>query len=90
MKPIVVTPKVLHAAGNKPKLIEEYVGRLATGAEAASVARMVSPGGWAEPAQTPEFDEFSVVLRGSSTRPSTTKRWLRALDRPFSFPGEFA
>lgn len=52
------------AAGNKPKLIDEYVGRVNTGTAAASVAHMRSPAGWVEPGQTPEFDEFTVVLRG--------------------------
>jgi ethanolamine utilization protein EutQ len=52
------------AAGNKPKLIDEYVGRVNTGTAAASVAHMRSPAGWVEPGQTPEFDECTVVLRG--------------------------
>src|SRR5262249_48073539 len=55
----------VEAAGNKPKLIDEYVGRLNSRTEAVSVAHMRSPGGWQEPGQTPEFDEFTVVLRGS-------------------------
>jgi mannose-6-phosphate isomerase-like protein (cupin superfamily) len=46
------------------KLIDEYVGRVNTGNAAVSVARMVAPAGWAEPAQTPDFDEITVVLRG--------------------------
>ena len=58
-------PKIIEAAGNKPKRIEEYVGRVNSGTEAVSVARMVSPGGWVEPGQTPEFDEYTVVLRGT-------------------------
>ncbi len=52
------------AAGNKPKLIDEYVGRVNSGTAAVSIARMRSPGGWVEPAQTPEFDEYTLVLRG--------------------------
>jgi mannose-6-phosphate isomerase-like protein (cupin superfamily) len=52
------------AAGNKPKRIEEYVGRVSSGHENVSIARMVSPGGWVEPAQQPEFEEITVVLRG--------------------------
>ena len=52
------------AAGNKPKVIDEYVGRVNTGDERVSVAHMRSPTGWVEPAQTPEFDEYTVVLRG--------------------------
>ena len=54
----------MEAAGNKPKLIDEYVGRLASGHSQVSVAHMRSPGGWVEPAQTPAFDEFTVVLSG--------------------------
>lgn len=57
-------PQVITAAGNKPKQIEEYVGRVRSGREDVSVARMVSPAGWEEPAQQPEFDEVTVVLRG--------------------------
>jgi ethanolamine utilization protein EutQ len=53
------------SAGNKPKLIDEYIGRVNSRTEAASVAHMRSPGGWLEPGQTPEFDEFTVVLKGA-------------------------
>ncbi|MBZ5680398.1 MAG: cupin [Acidobacteriia bacterium] len=52
------------AAGNKPKLIDEYVGRVNTKTAAASVAHMRSPAGWIEPGQTPEFDEYTIVLKG--------------------------
>jgi mannose-6-phosphate isomerase-like protein (cupin superfamily) len=63
--PVHVTqPKRIEAAGNKPKLIDEYVGRVNTGTEGVSIAHMRSPGGWAEPGQTPEFDEYTVVLKG--------------------------
>jgi mannose-6-phosphate isomerase-like protein (cupin superfamily) len=55
---------IIQAAGNKPKVIEEYVGRVNSNTTAVSVARMISPSGWAEPGQTPEFDEYTVVLRG--------------------------
>ena len=55
----------VQAAGNKPKLIDEYIGRVNSGTAAVSVAHMRSPGGWQEPGQTPEFDEFTVVLRGT-------------------------
>ncbi|HJT16894.1 MAG TPA: cupin [Thermoanaerobaculia bacterium] len=57
-------PKVVQAAGNKPKRIEEFIGRVASGTAAVSVARMKSPEGWVEPGQTPEFDEYTVVLAG--------------------------
>lgn len=52
------------AAGNKPKLIDEYIGRVNSGTGEASVAHMRSPGGWIEPGQTPDFDEYTLVLRG--------------------------
>ena len=64
MARLVEAPAVVEAAGNRPKRIEEYVGRVRTGTAAASVARMQSPEGWVEPGQTPEFDEYTVVLRG--------------------------
>jgi mannose-6-phosphate isomerase-like protein (cupin superfamily) len=57
-------PRVIAAAGNKPKIIEEFIGRVASGSECVSVAHMRSPSGWTEPGQTPEFDEYTVVLQG--------------------------
>src|SRR3954467_13890626 len=54
----------IQAAGNKPKLIDEYIGRVNTQTTAASVAHMRSPDGWVEPGQTPDFQEFTVVLKG--------------------------
>jgi tRNA-Thr(GGU) m(6)t(6)A37 methyltransferase TsaA len=60
----IMNPAVIEAAGNKPKRIEEYVGRVRTQTATVSVARMTSPAGWEEPAQTPEFDEVTLVLRG--------------------------
>jgi mannose-6-phosphate isomerase-like protein (cupin superfamily) len=61
---LIEAPAVVEAAGNKPKVIEEYVGRVRSGTAALSIARMRSPPGWEEPGQTPEFDEYTVVLRG--------------------------
>ncbi len=57
-------PTRVQAAGNKPKLIDEYIGRVNSGTSEASVAHMRSPGGWQEPGQAPEFDEFTVVVKG--------------------------
>jgi mannose-6-phosphate isomerase-like protein (cupin superfamily) len=57
-------PSIVQAAGNKPKIIEEFIGRVNSQTADVSVARMRSPGGWVEPGQTPEFDEYTVVLRG--------------------------
>lgn len=62
---LIETATIVAAAGNPPKQIAEFVGRLNTGSGALSIARMVSPGGWQEPGQTPEFDEYTLVLRGS-------------------------
>jgi mannose-6-phosphate isomerase-like protein (cupin superfamily) len=64
MPTLISAPTRIEAAGNKPKLIDEYVGRVNSATSAASVAHMRSPGGWQEPGQTPEFDEFTIVLRG--------------------------
>ncbi|MCU1231378.1 MAG: mannose-6-phosphate isomerase [Acidobacteria bacterium] len=64
MATLIETPTVIAAAGNKPKIIEEFVGRVNSRTDALSVARMKSPGGWVEPGQTPEFDEYTLVLRG--------------------------
>lgn len=61
----VPRPTLIEAAGNKPKRIEEYIGRVTTQTAAVSVARMTSPSGWVEPGQTPAFDEYTVVLRGT-------------------------
>lgn len=64
MPRLIASPAVVEAAGNVPKRIEEYVGRVNSGHSALSVARMVSPGGWREPGQRPDFEEVTVVLRG--------------------------
>ena len=64
MPTFIQAPTRIEAAGDKPKLIDEYVGRVNSNTSAASVAHMRSPAGWVEPGQTPEFDEFTVVLRG--------------------------
>lgn len=58
-------PTVIEAAGQPPKCIEEFIGRVNSDTSAVSIARMKSPSGWSEPGQTPEFDEYTVVLRGS-------------------------
>ena len=65
MSPVLIPkPMRVAAAGTKPKLIDEYVGRVNTGTEALSVAHMRSPGGWIEPGQTPDFDEYTLVFNG--------------------------
>ena len=65
MPKLIEAPAVIEAAGNQPKRIEEYAGRVRTGHDGVSVARMVAPSGWVEPGQRPEFEEITVVLRGS-------------------------
>ncbi len=65
MAQLIEKPAIVEAAGALPKRIEEFVGAVNTATTAASVARMSSPAGWREPGQTPEFDEFTLVLRGS-------------------------
>src|SRR5689334_15592341 len=64
MPELIGSPSRVEAAGTKPKLIDEYVGRVNTGEERVSVAHMRSPSGWVEPGQRPEFDEYTVVLEG--------------------------
>ena len=65
MPELIESPSTIEAAGTKPKLIEEFVGRVNTGEERLSVARMRSPAGWIEPGQRPEFDEWTLVLDGT-------------------------
>jgi quercetin dioxygenase-like cupin family protein len=64
MPTLLAQPTRVEAAGNKPKLIDEYVGRVNSGNTGLSIAHMRSPGGWVEPGQTPEFDEYTIVLAG--------------------------
>jgi len=64
MPHLINSPAVIQAAGNKPKRIEEFAGAVNTGHTRVSVARMMSPAGWREPGQRPEFEEITVVLRG--------------------------
>jgi quercetin dioxygenase-like cupin family protein len=61
---LLADPTVVESAGNLPKRIEEFVGRASTGEAGISIARMTSPPGWEEPAQAPEFDEYTIVLAG--------------------------
>jgi quercetin dioxygenase-like cupin family protein len=64
MADLIESPARVQAAGNLPKVIEEFVGRVNSGTAAVSIAKMTSPPGWEEPGQTPEFDEYTVVLQG--------------------------
>ncbi len=60
----IISPSIITAAGNKPKKIEEFIGRVNSKTDAVSIARMTSPSGWVEPGQRPEFDEYTVVIKG--------------------------
>jgi quercetin dioxygenase-like cupin family protein len=64
MAHVIATPTVIPAAGQPPKIIEEFFGRVNSQTVAVSIAKMTSPSGWREPGQTPEFDEYTIVLRG--------------------------
>jgi ethanolamine utilization protein EutQ (cupin superfamily) len=64
MATLINNPSIVTAAGNKPKIIKEYIGRVNSKTETASIALMKSPSGWVEPGQTPEFDEYTLVLKG--------------------------
>ena len=64
MATLITKPTRIAAAGNRPKIIDEFIGRVNSGTSGVSIARMQSPAGWIEPAQTPAFDEYTVVLKG--------------------------
>jgi len=64
MPKLIKSPSVVEAVGNKPKIIEEFIGRVNSSTEKISIAKMTSPAGWEEPGQTPEFDEYTLVLNG--------------------------
>ena len=64
MPTLIAQPTQIKAAGNKPKIIKEFIGRVNSKTTAVSIAKMESPSGWIEPGQTPEFDEYTVVLKG--------------------------
>lgn len=65
MPTLIEKPTRIEAAGTKPKIIEEFIGSVNSTTEALSVAHMRSPAGWVEPGQTPEFDEYTIVLKGA-------------------------
>jgi len=89
MPRLIEAPTRIEAAGNKPKLIDEYVGRVNSGSSHTSVAHMRSPSGWVEPAQTPEFEEITVVLKGLLRVESDTGAFdVRAGQAVVTLPGE--
>lgn len=65
MPVVIKSPTIIESAGNKPKIIEEYFGKVNSKTAEVSIAKMTSPQGWVEPGQQPEFDEYTVVLRGT-------------------------
>jgi len=65
MPTVINAPTIIGSAGNKPKIIEEYFGRINSKTDEVSIAKMKSPQGWIEPGQRPEFDEYTVVLKGT-------------------------
>jgi mannose-6-phosphate isomerase-like protein (cupin superfamily) len=90
MPTFIAAPTRVEAAGNKPKLIDEYIGRVNSETAVASVAHMRSPGGWVEPGQTPEFEEFTIVLRGMlRVEHRTGAIDVRAGQAVISRPGEW-
>lgn len=72
---IIEAPTQVKAAGNKPKIIKEFFGRVNSKTSALSVAHMQSPSGWVEPGQTPEFDEYTVVLKGTLQVQTKDGKW---------------
>jgi mannose-6-phosphate isomerase-like protein (cupin superfamily) len=65
MPKLISSPTIIEAAGNKPKIIREFIGRVNSDNQKLSIAQMTSPEGWEEPGQTPEFDEYTLVLKGT-------------------------
>jgi len=90
MPTLVAQPTRISAAGNKSKLIDEYIGRVNTRTESASVAHMRSPQGWQEPGQTPEFEEFTLVLKGKlRVRHKDGEMEIAAGQAVITHPGEW-
>jgi len=90
MPELIESPSVIQAAGNKPKRIEEYAGRVNSGHRRVSVARMVSPEGWVEPGQRPEFEELTLVLQGALRVESAGGAFMvRAGQAVVARPGEW-
>ncbi|HVN48577.1 MAG TPA: cupin [Bacteroidota bacterium] len=75
METLIEHPQIIEAAGTKKKIIEEYFGRVNSQTATVSIARMQSPAGWEEPAQRPDFDEYTVVLKGSLRVKTKTKTY---------------
>jgi mannose-6-phosphate isomerase-like protein (cupin superfamily) len=90
MPQLIPQPTIIHAAGNLPKQIEEFIGRVNSGDAGISVARMRSPAGWVEPGQRPEFREISIVLRGTlHVAHESGETLVRAGQAVITEPGEW-
>ena len=90
MPKLIEKPTRVQSAGNMPKIIDEYIGRLNTRQEGVSVAHMRSPAGWLEPGQTPEFEEYTIVLRGClRVRHHGGEFEVRAGQAVITHPGEW-
>ena len=86
----IKSPTIIQAAGNKPKVIQEFIGHVNSKTSAVSVARMVSPSGWVEPGQTPEFEEYTIVLKGMlRVKTSAGEIDVHAGEAIISHPGEW-
>ena len=86
MATLIEKPAIVEAAGNKPKIIRELVGRVNTKTDGVSIARMSSPEGWVEPGQTPEFDEYTVVISGALTVETKAKTFVVAAGQAVHTP----
>jgi len=87
---IIEAPSIIKSAGNKPKIIEEYFGRVNSNSNELSIARMKSPAGWIEPGQTPQFDEYTVVLNGTlQVKTSTEVFYVKAGSAILTKKGEW-
>src|SRR5436309_11429063 len=90
MPRLIPAPAVVAAAGTTPKRIEEFAGRVNSGHTGVSVARMISPSGWEEPGQRPEFEEITLVLRGTlRVQHETGALDVRAGQAVVTSPGEW-
>jgi len=90
MSKLISKPTIIEAAGSPPKLIQEFIGRINSNNQDISIARMISPQGWSEPGQTPEFQELTIVLKGT-LRIETTKEVVYVTEGQViqTFPGEW-
>ena len=90
MPKLIESPTIIEAVGNKPKIIEEFIGLVNSGHKKVSIARMKSPQGWVEPGQKPEFEEMTIVLKGMlKVESGTTNTQVNAGQAIITYPGEW-